>query len=471
VAAIARLALYSGYNSRTLAHNQLFVSETAHLITLLAGSGPVLMRTTIHGMAINLLQSLYVSKVDDPTVGPKLKQLLEEAHEPAVLALFGLVSIGPTRDYGLMDSTLDTLSVNALEELALYLNKVLILGAQSSSELLFLFFLHLLICSFLAGSNLINVWRARWMSLIISTAFHVSYIQPRAFVVMGVLATSDVDDDLLYQILVAFKNALAASADMDTSTAVGILRCITKVAPATPRNGRYLCHVVWLAIALMEYGHVTFFAEAAALLQASLETLDKQDAFGDQTLSSFLMETRGPLEDTAIQIDEFVGLSFESNFSFTLASIIFRGLRHSQSQVQQTTTDLLRTLLRLSARTAPPQYGVPRAELTISLESLGYFLALISTTPTISMFQTILQEAGAGTAWLDNSSRSTDSEDTGAARIPLQALGIQDAKSALLVATFLGTMLNSATANAEREMLFSLLADMATVYPETISQV
>jgi len=271
--------------------------------------------------------------------------------------------------------------------------------------------------------------------------------------------------------LVAFKNALAASADMDTSTAVGILRCITKVAPATPRNGRYLCHVVWLAIALMEYGHVTFFAEAAALLQASLETLDKQDAFGDQTLSSFLMETRGPLEDTAIQIDEFVGLSFESNFSFTLASIIFRGLRHSQSQVQQTTTDLLRTLLRLSARTAPPQYGVPRAELTISLESLGYFLALISTTPTISMFQTILQEAGAGTAWLDNSSRSTDSEDTGAARIPLQALGIQDAKSALLVATFLGTMLNSATANAEREMLFSLLADMATVYPETISQV
>jgi hypothetical protein len=134
VAAIARLALYSGYNSRTLAHNQLFVSETAHLITLLAGSGPVLMRTTVHGMAINLLQSLYVSKVDDPTVGPKLKQLLEEAHEPAVLALFGLISAGPIREYSLMDSTLDTLSVNALEELALYLNKVLILGAQSSSE-------------------------------------------------------------------------------------------------------------------------------------------------------------------------------------------------------------------------------------------------------------------------------------------------------------------------------------------------
>jgi len=321
-----------------------------------------------------------------------------------------------------------------------------------------------------AGSNLINVWRARWMSLIISTAFHVSYIQPRAFVVMGVLASSDVDDDLLYQILVAFKNTLSGSADTDYSTAVEILRCITKVVPATPRNGRYLSQIVWLAIALMEYGHVAFFAEAAALLQASLETLDQQNAFGDQVLSSFFLEARGPLEDTAAQIDEFVGLSFESNFSFTLASIVFRGLRHSQSQVQQTTTELLRTLLRLSARTAPPAYGVPRAERTISPESLGYFLALIPTVPTISTFHAVLQEAGAGSAWLDNSSRSTDSEDTGAARIPLQALGIQENSLALLVATFLGTMLHSATANAEREMLFSLLADMATVYPEIISQ-
>lgn len=454
VAAIARLALYSGYNSRNHAHNQLFVSETVHLITLLAGSGPVLMRTTIHGMAINLLQSLYVSKVDDPTVGPKLKLLLEEAHDPTVLALFGLVSTGPSRDYSLIDTTVDTLSVNALEELSLYLNKVLVLGAQSST-----------------GSNLINVWRARWMSLIISTAFHVSYIQPRAFVVMGVLATSDVDDDLLYQILVAFKNALASSVDTDTSTAVGILRCITKVVPATPRNGRYLSQIVWLAIALMEYGHVAFFAEAAALLEASVATLDEQGAFGDQTLSTYLLESRGPLDDAAIQIDEFVGLSFENSFSFTLASIVFRGLRHSQLQVQQTTTSLLGTLLRLATRTAPPPLSIPRAERTISPEVLGYFLALIPTTPTVSSFQLILREAGAGSAWLDNSSRSTDSEDSGAARIPLQALGIQDSNAALLVATFLGTMLNSATANPEREMLFSLLADMATVYPETISQI
>jgi hypothetical protein len=68
---------------------------------------------------------------------------------------------------------------------------------------------------------------------------------------MGVLASSDVDDDLLYQILVAFKNALSGSADTDCSTAVEILRCITKVVPATPRNGRYLSQIVWLAIALM----------------------------------------------------------------------------------------------------------------------------------------------------------------------------------------------------------------------------
>lgn len=132
VAAISRLALYAGYNSKTPAHNQLFVSETAHLVTLLAGSGPVLMRTTVHGMAVNLIQSLYVSKADDSLVAPKLKSILEDAHSPATLALFGLVSTGPVGDYAIWEKGNDKLSVEALEGLAKLMVKILTLGAQSS---------------------------------------------------------------------------------------------------------------------------------------------------------------------------------------------------------------------------------------------------------------------------------------------------------------------------------------------------
>lgn len=134
VAAIARLALYAGNNTKIPAHNQLFVPETAHLITLLAGSGPVLMRTTVHGMAVNLIQSLYVSKADDANAAPKLRQLLEEVHTPEVLAMFGLISNGPIGDYGFSAGASDVLPVDTLEGLARFMLKILIPGAQSSCE-------------------------------------------------------------------------------------------------------------------------------------------------------------------------------------------------------------------------------------------------------------------------------------------------------------------------------------------------
>ncbi|CAG8766427.1 11488_t:CDS:2, partial [Acaulospora colombiana] len=110
--------------------------------------------------------------------------------------------------------------------------------------------------------------------------------------------------------------------------------------------------------------------------------------------------------------------------------------------------------------------NVPRSDRTITGDALGFFLALIPTVPTTASFQNLLREAGAGTIWLDTSARSTDSEDTGVA-----SLGLHDEEVVFLTATFLGTMLNSATANPEREMLFSLLADMSDSYPRVIAQI
>jgi neurofibromin 1 len=309
------------------------------------------------------------------------------------------------------------------------------------------------------------------MSLVISTAFHSSYIQSRAFVVMGVLGTSDVDDDLLYQILVAFKNALASLADTEPNTVIGILRCITRVVPGTPRNGRYLAQIAWLAIALMEYGDVALFAEAAALLQASLETLEKQEIFSEQQLIPFLFEARVPLEEVMLQIDDYIGLSFEKNFSFTLAAIIFRGMRASQTSTNNASASLLKTLLRLSAQSAYTERGTPQQDRAIHSESLGYFLALLPTAPTVSNMHTLLKEAGVGPFWFE-AVKSLDVEDVedGVPRVSSQLLGLNDTSVALLVATFLGAMLNSATAVSEREILFTLLADMSSQYPETITQ-
>ncbi len=51
-----------------------------------------------------------------------------------------------------------------------------------------------------------------------STAFQNNpAIQPRAFTVMGCLAREEVDDDLLYQVLVALRNSIGRLATRPTA--------------------------------------------------------------------------------------------------------------------------------------------------------------------------------------------------------------------------------------------------------------
>jgi len=308
------------------------------------------------------------------------------------------------------------------------------------------------------------------MSLVISTAFQSSYIQSRAFVVIGVLATSDVDDDLLYQILVAFRTALANSLDTDGSSLVSMLRCITKVVPGAPRHGRYLPQVVWLAIALLQCGEVTLFAEAARLLQASLETLDLQGVFDDQPIITTLFNARSPMEDVTQQVDQLLNLSFETNFSFALASIIFRGMRHPPTM--SASSSLLYTLLRLTTR--PQQTPVTDsgpALRPVPPEALGYFLSLLATTPTLTAYWKLLRESGAGPGWIPESATEDDERVLGVPRVALDLLGIQDHHTAVLITSFLGSMLNSAGAEPEREILFSLISDISAVYPDVVAMV
>lgn len=121
------------------------------------------------------------------------------------------------------------------------------------------------------------------MGLVTSSAFQVSpAIQTRAFVTLSTLATSDVDDDLLYQMLVALKSAFGTYANyenVEPTVIVSMLKCIRKVVPALPRDSRYLAPLFWLAVALVQTGHLALYPEAIQLLQASLEEMYTQGFF------------------------------------------------------------------------------------------------------------------------------------------------------------------------------------------------
>jgi hypothetical protein len=95
------------------------------------------------------------------------------------------------------------------------------------------------------------------MSLVTSTAFQQSpAVQTRSFVVLAALAVRQVDDDFLYQILVALRTALSKANETNTIVIVSMLRCLCRIVPAIAETSRYVCSLFWLAVALLQVSHL-----------------------------------------------------------------------------------------------------------------------------------------------------------------------------------------------------------------------
>jgi neurofibromin 1 len=448
VAALTRMALVSLYNTRAPIQTQLYAPEIVHLIPLLAFTGPLLMKLSVHAILTNFIQSLSIARADDPEASEKLHQLMTQACTDDTLQIFGLVRCENGQQYTTLETGTEMITVDALEKITRFLLDVIETGAPST--------------------GLGNAWRARWMSLVIATAFQLSpYIQSRAFVVLGCLASFEVDDDLLYQILIAFKGALAAASESDTATVVSMLRCMYRIVPGLPQESRYLFQVPWLAIALIQSSYFSLFADAARLLQGSLETLHNQAAFRLRTMASTLMTARNSLDEISLQLDQMLGLTFDTSFSLSLASTLFKGVRHPPTH--PAAVDALRTLLRISAesprRAADPlDFNKP-----IQSESLGYFLALLPLTKSMASYRSLLRDAGAGqTWWPDPLPEAEDSLEV-AIKVPFEVLGISDKSTALLAASFAVSMLNSSHLEMEKVVLLNLIASMSQHYPDEIA--
>jgi len=129
--------------------------------------------------------------------------------------------------------------------------------------------------AFISGQ--LNVWKARWMSLATASAFqYSSMIQMRSFTALGALANSDVDDDFMYQMLMAFRTALLQPEVTDITALVTMLRCITKVILALQTDSRHIPQLFWLGVAFLQSSHIVFFEDAAALVTLTMNEMEKE---------------------------------------------------------------------------------------------------------------------------------------------------------------------------------------------------
>ena len=99
IAALTRLALVSTSQCKQAVQVQLFVPEIVHLVTLISSTGSVGVRLSVHGIVMNMLQTLTVGRSGD-IPSPEIRILLDECVSPETLRLFGLVQSTTTGEYG-----------------------------------------------------------------------------------------------------------------------------------------------------------------------------------------------------------------------------------------------------------------------------------------------------------------------------------------------------------------------------------
>ena len=130
IATLIRFSLVVAPSSGQAGCDQLYVPEIIHNVTLTAGCGPPLVRKSVYGIIMNLLQALYISRTEE-SVGPELLELINECATPARLRLFGLRRDTSTSEYTNWDSSSDKETLDTLEELTQFLVKIMEIGSGS----------------------------------------------------------------------------------------------------------------------------------------------------------------------------------------------------------------------------------------------------------------------------------------------------------------------------------------------------
>lgn len=127
LACLTRLTLVANYLPRHVTHGQVFVPECAHFVSLVAGTGQLLVRTSVYGMVVNQLHSTYLARSTsgEGAATPEIQSLLDEFATTETLKIFGLIRPTPTSDYAVYDPLNERQYLENLEKLAKLLARVM----------------------------------------------------------------------------------------------------------------------------------------------------------------------------------------------------------------------------------------------------------------------------------------------------------------------------------------------------------
>ncbi|KAK3386913.1 hypothetical protein B0H63DRAFT_468596 [Podospora didyma] len=377
---------------------QLYLPEIFHTVTMLANTGTPDVRIVVHRLLINSIHSACTSFALDEARLNKLRATLETLSDPRsdifsnpVMMIRDGASISTNQDLGP--------ALAATENLAALLFET---------------------CSVAAPSvDMANAWRSRWMSLVASTAFQNNpAIQPRAFTVMGCLAREEVDDDLLYQVLVALRNSVGRfGEDSNSDMLVAIVTSLSKMMAKLPSASRYGLQLFWLAMSLLRLVPPSLFNCTAMFLEAVLTNISTSGEMRGDKMVPYLLQGRGQLDEAALPLDEAYGVHFNSeNFHFAACACLVRGL--TDTVTKATALRVLSTFLEMTSCTI----GTPSTSSSVTTEknvrdlssSSPYMALILARTVSVEELRDNLWSAGinpSGLSDISSSNRLRNAQD------------------------------------------------------------
>ncbi|KAM3500327.1 hypothetical protein MY10362_006497 [Beauveria mimosiformis] len=295
--------------------SQLFLPEIFHIVTMLVNTGSANIRVQVHRLLTNTVHAVCTSFILDESKFTKLRASLDVLSEPRS----GIFSTPPStrKDVASVSVAGDEGStLPAMENLVAILFDICTVAATSIDTA--------------------NAWRSRWMSLVASTAFQNNpAVQPRAFAVMGYLAKEEVDDDLLYQVLVALRNSVSQfGEDGHSEMLTSIITCLSRMMANLPSASRYGLQLFWLAMSLIRLVPGSLFNCTAQLLEALLINIGNIGGVRGDRMIPMLLHSRGQLEEAVEPLDEAYGIHFdEDNFHFAVCACLVRGLTDNTTRL------------------------------------------------------------------------------------------------------------------------------------------
>ncbi|KAL0078943.1 hypothetical protein F4703DRAFT_1778323 [Phycomyces blakesleeanus] len=438
IAVLLRFLLMLSFNNVKTARP--YLPEIFHIVSLLVATGPAFIRASVHELVINIIHTICTGSDLSEDNEKKLQFLLNDVCDTKCRLNFGLIKSHGNAFVISPEANTDAsgpLNLTSLESVVRLLLDVLAIGASST--------------------DVANMWRARWMSLVTSTTFQFNpAIQPRSFVVLGCLAQDEVDDDLIYQILIALKRALEEYDESDSYLVVSIMMCLGNIIHHLPANSRYVKSLFWIAIALVQMNRPAIFPAAIQLLQSVLQALDDSKLFVHRSLADVLMEAREPMSDIAREIDLQSGVNFDTHFSFAVAGILLKGLINCDPKAN--TLQCLTTFLEIDCKRSVEQN-------VVKSRTIGYLAVLLPFAVENGALRELLRLAGIDDIELDGIEFESSYVQI------FDTLEIPDNTTGLLLVSLLVTMVNASDNESERLFLYEFLAEAAISIPEVFSLV